>query len=242
MKIVCAGMPKTGTKSLAKALRTLGYVVYDVEEHIMIHMEEWSKILHTNQGPTFLSMYKNVDAVTDLPPCLFYEEILADFPDAKVILSVRESEEAFRASLREQFQALQNTAAFLILSLSPLGRKFTKILTAVTAAGFGSLNPEAGVIQRKKYREHNDRVRRTVPHDQLLVYNVKQGWKPLCDFLGCEIPDIPFPRENVHGEKINEFFNTSAFGRQLWREILLRIVVLTFLILCAFVIFRLTLQ
>ena len=230
MKVICAGMPKTGTKSLAKALRILGYSVYDVEEHIMFHMDEWSQILLTNTGPTFSSMYQNIDAVTDLPPCLFYQEILADFPDAKIILTVRETEEVFRASLRKQFEALQNKAAFLLLRISPLGRKFTKILTAVTTAGFGSLDPDAGIIQRKRYREHNERVRRTVPPQQLLVYNVSQGWKPLCTFLDCEIPDVPFPKENVHGEKTNEFFNSSSFGRQLWREITVRLLLL--LLLC----------
>lgn len=229
-------MPKTGTKSLAKALRILGHSVYDAEEHIMFHMDEWSQILHTNEEPKFSSMYQNVDAVTDLPPCLFYQEILADFPDAKVILTIRESEEIWHASLRRQFQALQSTAAFFFLGISHLGRKFTKMLTAVTTAGFGSLNPEAGNIHRKRYREHNERVKRIVPPEQLLIYNVSQGWKPLCHFLGCEIPDVPFPRENEQGGKIKEFFNTSSFGKQLWREIFVSFIALFILFLASVII------
>ena len=47
---------------------------------------------------------------------------------------------------------------------------------------------------------HNHRVRSIVPADKLLVCNVKRGWKPLCEFLGCDIPTIPFPHENVRAE------------------------------------------
>ena len=55
------------------------------------------------------------------------------------------------------------------------------------------------LLLKKIYREHNALVKALVPKEKLLVFNVKEGWEPLCDFLGCDVPDCPFPRENVTG-------------------------------------------
>ena len=45
----------------------------------------------------------------------------------------------------------------------------------------------------KYYQEWIEDVKNTVPEDRLLIYNIKDGWKPLCDFLNVPIPDSPFP-------------------------------------------------
>jgi hypothetical protein len=47
---------------------------------------------------------------------------------------------------------------------------------------------------------HNEEVRRTIPAERLLVYEVKQGWEPLCAFLGVAVPEVPFPRTNTTEE------------------------------------------
>ena len=92
MKVICAGLSKTGTKSMAKALRILGYNVYDFEEHFKFHGQEWLDVYETDKAPDFYSMYKDVDAVTDGPPNVFFAEILEAFPDSKVIPMVRDNE------------------------------------------------------------------------------------------------------------------------------------------------------
>ena len=61
----------------------------------------------------------------------------------------------------------------------------------------GSLQTEPTILFKKKYREHNERVKVVIPEERLLVFNVKQGWKPLCKFLGCEIPEEDFPWLNA---------------------------------------------
>lgn len=85
MKVIFAGMPKTGTKSMCAALTYLGYNVYDYMENCEFLSKEWTKILE--EGGTvedFRKMYENVDAITDVPGCIFWEEISEAFPDAKV--------------------------------------------------------------------------------------------------------------------------------------------------------------
>lgn len=86
MKIICAGLPKTGTKSIVTALRRLGYTVYDSPEHALFHKEQWAQILEGKvSSGIFRSMYEHVNVVADAPSCAFWEHILEEFPDAKVI-------------------------------------------------------------------------------------------------------------------------------------------------------------
>ena len=51
-----------------------------------------------------------------------------------------------------------------------------------------------------RYEEHNELVKKTIPKENLLVWNLKEGWEPLCKFLDVPIPDVPVPRENVTGD------------------------------------------
>ena len=86
MKVIVAGYPKTGTKSMNVALSELGYNVYDFLDHFWYHGDKWAKILSSSGESIedFKEMYESVDAVTDAPTFLFWEEILQAFPDAKV--------------------------------------------------------------------------------------------------------------------------------------------------------------
>lgn len=88
MKVICAGFGKTGTKSMFIALQELGFEVYDFLDHFYYHEEEWKKILSSEHGGTiedFKKMYKDVDAVTDAPSLIFWEEIHEAFPDSQVM-------------------------------------------------------------------------------------------------------------------------------------------------------------
>ena len=85
MKVIYAGFSKCGTKTMAQALRDLGYNVYDFMENYEFLGDKWMKIFQ--EGGTkedFYEMYKDVDAVTDAPCCYFWKQILEAFPDAKV--------------------------------------------------------------------------------------------------------------------------------------------------------------
>ena len=200
MKIICAGLSKTGTTSMARALRVLGFTVYDWPEHSTIHGDEWLDIYLRGKLPDFASMYGDVDAVTDLPPAFWYQEISEAFPDARVILTVRDNEDVWLKSFVRHTDLDQNLngSGFVAKMLIRWGlrRKFYTLIDALNGAAFGSLSPESSVLFKKKYREHNERVQAMIPRKKLLVFNVKEGWKPLCDFLECEIPDQEFPWQN----------------------------------------------
>ena len=110
--------------------------------------------------------------------------------------------------------------------LSPTSRKRFFVIYSVINALLGSANPKSGFILRKRYREHNHRVKALVPSEKLLVYNVKQGWKPLCDFLGCEVPTVAFPHENIKGEIAEVPLSETRYGRQVIWEIQRAVIVI----------------
>lgn len=206
---------------MAKALQILGFTVFDWSEHESIHGDEWLDIFHRGKTPDFPSMYKDVDAVTDLPPAFQFQEIYEAFPDAKVILTIRDSEDVWVRSWAKQ-KEVDNLKGYGFLTRtllrSWLHRKFYDLVDAVDSAGFGSLNPKSTVLFKKKYREHNERVQAVIPRDKLLIYNVKQGWEPLCKFLGCEIPEQQqFPQQNrevsVSLERLRKFRQELRFIR-----------------------------
>ncbi|XP_078363472.1 uncharacterized protein LOC144647553 [Oculina patagonica] len=208
MKVICAGLPKTGTTSLAEALQVLGYNVYDYKEHDQFHRQEWLDSFETDRLPNFKEMYGGVDAVTEVPPAFWFEEISAVFPEAKVILTVRDSEDAWLKSWKEHLQ-LMAWDLFSITPWLPWKRKRKHFIDTLHRAIYGSDNPEATALYRLKYRQHNERVQAVIPAEKLLVFNVKQGWKPLCKFLGCDVPSTPFPRVNVAHSDVKNRISVS---------------------------------
>ena len=161
MKIICAGLDKTGTTSMANALRVLGFTVYDWPEQGAIHGDEWLDVYLRGKLPDFASMYDGVDAVSDIPASLWYQEISEVFPDAKVILTVRDNEDIWLKSWVKQceFDRTLNGSGFLSKMLMRcLHRKYYTLLDACDGDAFGSLNKDSTVLFRKKYREHNERV------------------------------------------------------------------------------------
>ena len=216
MKVICAGLSKTGTKSLARALRILGYKIYDFPEHMDLHLDEWIDIFcGDGKLADFASMYADVDGVTDLPAAFWFEEILACFPEAKVILNVRDNADVWVQSWSKHLHmtrdlGLLSKLAYLFCSKP---RKLLDCYNAEDTAVYGSVNPNSQYLFKKKYNEHNERVKAVVPASKLLVFNVKQGWAPLCNFLGVEVPSVGFPRENMGGS--GGFGSIAVYGEEL---------------------------
>jgi len=101
MKIICAGYAKTGTKSITKALRHLGYTVFDWEEQAFDFLDHWFDVFQNGAKPDVKRVYQNADVCIDFPGVFFFEEILEAFPDCKVILSVREEDSWVESFVRQ---------------------------------------------------------------------------------------------------------------------------------------------
>ncbi|XP_039264768.2 uncharacterized protein LOC120340550 [Styela clava] len=242
MKVIYAGYPKTGTKTITAALRILGFSVYDFMENTTILGKDWVKIFRDGwTTEDFKRMYENVDAVSDMPPCYFWEEIHKAFPEAKIILTTRDEESWYR-SLVKQMRSNESSWALKILSiLSPTGRLSFKILLG-SIIGLQALGIKDSLLwkpfkrfalneqlSKLKFRMHNAYVLQNAPPEKLLVYNYNQGWEPLCEFLGVPVPDVPFPHKNKGADIVAEYLATDPIMNKIKREAMLSMTIISIL-------------
>nr|XP_002126099.1 uncharacterized protein LOC100179181 [Ciona intestinalis]XP_026692933.1 uncharacterized protein LOC100179181 [Ciona intestinalis] len=237
MKIILAGLPKTGTNSIREALTMLGYQVYDAENNFEHLHDQWTKIMTVGgTADDFREMYKDIDATCDVPACHYWEEMHKAFPDAKILLMVRDTEEEWLGSMNLQMRMLSTCGLYSAISrLSPHCSKLQRFLNNAIRIAFGSvpISPWETYVPNNQalriaYRNHNARVLQVAPKDKLLVYKCSEGWPKLCKFLGCQIPDDDFPHKNKKGEILKNNMNDTSPGyRQIKREITVS--------LCAFV-------
>jgi hypothetical protein len=188
LSVIGAGLPRTATWSQKLALEMLGFgPCYHMSEALE-HPEHWPLWEAAAAGAfsDWDAIFRDWGSTTDAPGCHFYKELMAYYPEAKVVLSVRDPERWFAST--------QNT----ILSGAVAGFHGARgSLAMVEAVGWGTdprLHDKAFMLDR--YHRHNEEVRRAVPADRLLVYDVSQGWAPLCAFLGVRVPEEPFPTVN----------------------------------------------
>lgn len=226
MKIICAGIQKTGSKSLSRALSILGYRVYDAPETFTYMRRTWIDFFNgkiTIEDVCAKYDEQDVDVVVDLPANYFWREMSQYWPKAKIILTVRDSEDEWYGSLVRFFKG--NVAwigKFIYVGhLSPLVATTEYGLTIPYLRlmyGNANLHPlkydfdnkNNEPIYKRKYREHNLLVRSCAPPDRLLDYNVKEGWPSLCKFLNLSIPnqEFPFRNQSANLEQTAEFVQT----------------------------------
>ena len=187
--------------------------MFDWEEQTFDFLDHWVDVFQNGAKPDVKRVYQNADVCIDFPGVFFFEEILDAFPDCKVILSEREEDSWIESAVR-QLDSVNALRSAVVSMLSPTARKMECVYDPFHNAAIGSCNTKSTYVIRKRYRIHNHCVKSTVPADKLLVYNVKQGWKPLCEFLECEVPTIAFPHENIKAEITNTVMMTR-YGRQV---------------------------
>ncbi|CAK8681899.1 unnamed protein product [Clavelina lepadiformis] len=223
MKVILAGYCKTGTKSMAAALETLGYNVYDYFDHFWYHYNEWQEIC--SQGATkeiFQRMYKDVDVVANMMPLKFWKEIHDAFPDAKIILTTRD-ENDWLPSYIAQWKSIDDYFLYkMMMLITPTGRRMFKYYQLLVRIYEGAVmkHPfdykflQNETMMRLGYRTHQTGCIANAPKDKLLVYSVRDGWKPLCKFLGKEIPSKAFPRLNSRKAIFDKLkIDSPAIGR-----------------------------
>jgi len=192
MQVIGAGFGRSGTTSLRRALSILGYApCYHMQVALLrrSHLKFWIRA-KAGEPVDYRWIFRRYRATVDWPACDFYRELMAVFPDAKVLLNVRDPA-GWYDSMVETIWAIQRVFPWWlpddvwkihddILWNSRFHGEFTDRAKAIAA-----------------YRAHLDEVRRTVPAERLLEFDVREGWQPLCHFLGRPVPeDVPFPNLN----------------------------------------------
>lgn len=216
IKVIGAGFGRTGTASLKGALEDLGFdKCYHMTEVFPqpAHIALWQAAT-AGKPVDWDKLFEGYQATVDWPGATFYKELMAHYPDAKVILSVRDPEAWYGSTTDTIFRM---SKVGFPMSLAPLFvprlRRFIRMATNLIWQNTFDNRFEDKAYAISVFNEHIAEVKRTVPANKLLIYEVKEGWKPLCTFLEVPIPDQPFPRLNDSAT-----FNRQAGPRRLFRR------------------------
>lgn len=189
LRVVGAGLGRTGTLSLKTALeRLLGGPCYHGSEVFTRpdHVQTWTAAAR-GEPADWHALFDGFHATVDWPAAAFWEELSAAYPDAIVLLSTRESVDSWYRSAHEtifQYAPLTGTAPVLTMFSAVLNARFTP-------------NAQDADAAKAAYERHNAHVRATAPRDRLVEWTPRDGWGPLCAALGVPVPDEPFPRLNT---------------------------------------------
>ncbi|HEV2344944.1 MAG TPA: sulfotransferase [Actinocrinis sp.] len=209
MDVIGVGMGRTGTNSLKLALEELGFgPCYHMKE-VMDRPERiktWRRVLDGAQSADWDVLYGGYRSTVDWPGAYYWRELVDAYPKAKVILSVRDSEKwvdsMYKTILRWPLRRpnLIGRLMFTLLRVvAPPSMAESRMLDRVfdrTFQGRHFSRPEDRQIAIEAFERHNEDIKAYVSADRLLVYQVSEGWEPLCAFLGVPVPDKPFPRVN----------------------------------------------
>jgi hypothetical protein len=195
LKVVGAGFGRTGTLSLKVALERIGFgpcyhmvEVFPRPEHVAM----WHRLAF-EQSMDWDEIFRGFHATVDWPAARWWREIAAHFPDAKVLLSVRDSEAWYKSVTDTIYQPMKSPAPDGVPELVRLQSEMAR--KAILDETFDNrFENKAHAIE--VFRKHNQAVRDAIDPARLLVFDVREGWGPLCRFLEVPIPDEPFPRLN----------------------------------------------
>jgi hypothetical protein len=192
MHVIGAGLGRTGTYSLKFALNQLGLGPCHHMEEVLHNMNRqvplWEAVLAGKAD--WAEVYKGYASAVDWPTASFFRELAAVYPDARFVLSTR-SAESWADSFGETIYAVLHGRD----QAPPDKRDWLEMVVKIIAKARIPLGLDrSGLLDA--FRAHEAAVKSAVPADRLLVFDVKQGWAPLCAFLGKPVPAEPFPRTN----------------------------------------------
>ena len=211
LQVIGAGLGRTGTLSLHAALERLGFAPCEHMTNCFAHPERFALWLEAarrkraGEPIDWRPLFAGYRATVDWPGAYFWRELVAAHPEANVILTVRDPErwyDSARATIYAATEERSATPAARLLTgflawLDPrAGRGFRTVQETVWDGTFaGQFADRAAAIET--FSAHNRAVEETVPAERLLVFDVKEGWEPLCAFLGVPVPvGESFPHVN----------------------------------------------
>lgn len=196
IKVFGAGVGRTGTYSLKLAINQLGlgpcHHMEAVLHNMSVQVPLWSAAV--DGRPDWQAIYDGFESAVDWPTAGFFRELIEVYPSARFVLTLRDPErwaDSFGATIykliAERDQGPPEMKAWLEMAAG-----------VISKTGFPEGLDRDGVV--RGFEAHNEAVKAAIPASQLLVYQVKQGWGPLCEFLGAPVPAEEFPRTNDRAE------------------------------------------
>lgn len=205
LEIIGAGFGRTGTYSLKLALEHLGFgpchhmsEVIDNSQQISL----WNDVVAGR--PDFDRIFAGFRAAVDFPVSAYWQDVLSVTPGAKVILSDRDPEDWYGSFSQTILPLINDKAAW------PDNRRewFKMIDKVIVGKALGGQTERDGILAA--YRKNTAEARSLAAEGRALVFRSRDGWEPLCNFLGVDVPDAPYPQTN----RRSEFFASVKSGTE----------------------------
>ncbi len=199
LDVIGTGFSRTGTSSMRAALQTLGFDPCHHMEAVLSDPTRVGAWTSYSQGTPLdvESVFAGFRAQVDFPGVAVWRDLILHYPDAKVVHSIRPAESWWKS-----FDATVGLflSRYRDLALPPHVVDMMLAMDVVMGERVFGGNHRDKSTAIAAYTAHNDSIIAAIPPDRLLVYDVAQGWDPLCRFLGVSVPDVAFPRLNDSAE------------------------------------------
>jgi len=202
LKVIGAGLGRTGTLSLKLALEHIGfgpcYHMMELMGRANEHLPKWIEVVRGN--PDWDAVFDGFVATVDYPSCNYWRELADHYPDAKVILSTRDAEGWFNSVSRTIF----SPGSIANMRQGP----FAEFMEGAVLRGIGDRVQDRDFMENH-FREWEASVIAGLPSDRLLVHRPGDGWEPLCSFLDVPIPDVAYPKVNSSEDMLGKSSNVA---------------------------------
>lgn len=187
LQVIGTGWGRTGTDSMREALTILGFGpchhMFEINANPSLRAA-W-RAPAKGAAPDWELLFAGYKSCVDWPSCHYWRELIALYPDAKVILTARPAEDWW-----------ESYAKTILLGIQQGSDPESLGLTLIAAQALQG-RPQDRDFVLGLYRQHVQEVLATVPKDRLLVHNIGDGWEKLCAHLGVPVPDLPYPHPNT---------------------------------------------
>lgn len=180
------------------------------------HLELWLRVVRSGGKDVDAdALFDGFKAAVDVPAALYYKELMEAFPNAKVVLSMRDPDKWYNSVMDTLFENFTlNKLPWHMRPFLPEAVLHRRMVDECFYTGIFEGRIEDREFAKQKYLEHVEEVKRVVPADRLLLFNLADGWGPLCKFLGVPVPDVPFPHIN---DTAQFKAMTGGMRRERWR-------------------------
>lgn len=205
LQVIGVGMGRTGTASLKVALDEIGFgPCYHMSEVLKNPARAQDWIDAADGNPDWDKIFADYTATVDNPGCGFWKKLASYYPDAKVILTVRDANDWFEST----FETIHSPELSHFIKNSPLGEMIHR--TIYHSMDY-KMHDRAHMVNF--FNSRTEEIKQTIAAERLLIYKVEEGWDSLCTFLNVSVPDMDFPRVNSRKETkafISEMIKASG--------------------------------
>jgi hypothetical protein len=222
LKVIGAGFGRTGTASIKAALEEIGfgpcYHMFEVMGNPG-HIDEWARAAR-GESIDWHALFASFQSSTDWPACTFWDQHVAAFPEAKVLLSVRNPDAWYESVLttiynfrlgNPLFKDRSKLSTEQVAFLNQARNQMEMVEAVIWQGTFGG-RFENRDFAISVFNDYVADVKKRTPANKLLAFDVKEGWGPLCLFLGVAVPDRPFPHVNDRAS-MNEMLTQMGLMR-----------------------------